>query len=205
MFDFSRKNNILALAPHTDDIELGCGATLSRFKESGANIFVVNFSLAPSDPPERTTEEFKKSMSVLDIEYEMLGMAIRHLPELRQEILDYLFKLNKRRDFDIIFCPSSYDNHQDHKTIQDETFRVFKNKTILGYEMPWNCRNFSTDFFVSLEERHLQQKFKMLNFYKSQSHKAFVSKNYVYDIARIRGLYIQKKYAECFEMIRGVA
>ena len=37
--------NILALAPHTDDIEIGCGGTLNRFKDS--NIFVAAFSYAP--------------------------------------------------------------------------------------------------------------------------------------------------------------
>ena len=37
--------NILALAPHTDDIEIGCGGTLNRYKDS--NIYVAAFSYAP--------------------------------------------------------------------------------------------------------------------------------------------------------------
>ena len=37
--------NILTLAAHTDDVEIGCGASLYKF--SDANIKVIAFSLAP--------------------------------------------------------------------------------------------------------------------------------------------------------------
>ena len=63
---------------------------------------------------------------------------------------------------------------------------------------------FSTDFFVKVEQRHIDKKIEMLDCYKSQAHRAFISKQYVGDIARTRGLQVQHKYAECFELIRGV-
>ena len=43
------KNNIeiiLILAPHTDDGELGCGGSISRFIEEGKNVFYAAFSTA---------------------------------------------------------------------------------------------------------------------------------------------------------------
>ena len=39
-------NNILVLAPHTDDGELGVGGTISRFIEEGANGYYAAFSTA---------------------------------------------------------------------------------------------------------------------------------------------------------------
>jgi len=39
--------NILTLAAHTDDVEIGCGASLYKFKD--ANIKVIAFSLAPGE------------------------------------------------------------------------------------------------------------------------------------------------------------
>jgi LmbE family N-acetylglucosaminyl deacetylase len=205
---FNKSNmNILALSPHADDIELGCGATLSRLKQQGANIFVVNFSLQTSGQEELrevVTKEFKQSMEILGAEYEMLDLPCRRLPSHRQEILEYLIKLSRTRDFDVVFCHSTFDQHQDHQTVQTEAFRAFKNKTILGYELPWNCPQFSTDFFVSLENKHLNKKVEMIDCYKSQSHRVYMCKGYVYDIARTRGLQVQKRYAECFQVIRGV-
>ncbi len=198
---------ILALSPHTDDIELGCGGTLTRFKESGAKIHVINFSRSKNhaaDTGDEVAEEFKHSMEVLGASFEMLNMPTRRLPEHRQEILDYLHDLNKQEEWDTVFCHSSFDEHQDHQTVQKEAFRAFKTKTILGYELPWNCRQFKTDFFIKLENRHVENKIKMLSCYKSQMHRAFVNKEYVRDIARTRGLQVQSEYAECFELIRGV-
>lgn len=197
--------NILALSPHTDDIELGCGGTLARLSESGASIHVINFSRSKNhddDNGELVAEEFKKSMSVLGTTYEMLDLPTRRLQEHRQDILDHLYKSDS--GYDLILCHSSYDQHQDHQTVQQEAFRAFKHKTILGYELPWNCMQFSTDFFVKLEQKHIDKKIEMLDCYKSQAHRAFISKQYVGDIARTRGLQVQSEYAECFELIRGV-
>lgn len=202
-----KTKNILALSPHTDDIELGCGGTLAKLKEEGSNIFVVNFSRSKNsddDDGEMVAQEFKNSMKKLGAEYEMLDLPTRRLPEHRQEILDYLFRLNSKMNFDLIFCHSSFDQHQDHQTVQQEAFRAFKTKTILGYELPWNCMQFKTDFFVKLEKHHMTKKNQILNCYKSQKHRAFMCKQYIDDIARTRGLQVGAPYAECFELIRCV-
>jgi LmbE family N-acetylglucosaminyl deacetylase len=88
--------NILALSPHTDDIELGCGGTLSKYKDS--NIFVVAFSYAaPSDLGD-VDMEFKKSMDLLGAKHYILDLKNRTFDKQRQEILDYLWKLNQDND-----------------------------------------------------------------------------------------------------------
>lgn len=204
---FSDYKNILALSPHTDDIELGCGATLHKLKENGANIHVLNFSRSKNsndDKGDAVAQEFIESMNYLGATYEMMNLPTRELSNYRQEILDKLWQVKNANDYDLIFCHSRYDQHQDHQVVQRECFRAFKNKTILGYELPWNCTKFSTDVFVRLEKKHLNKKIKMLDFYKSQNHRPFMCKEYVFDIARTRGLQIQEKYAECFELIRMV-
>ena len=199
---------VLALSPHTDDIELGCGGTLARLTEQGSKIYVVNFSRSKNhdddDDGTIVAREFKKSMRFLGAEYEMLDLPTRRLPDYRQEILDYLYKLSQEHDFDLVLCHSSFDQHQDHQTVQQEAFRAFKATTILGYELPWNCMQFSTDLFVKLDQRHIDKKLELLDCYKSQEHRAYIGKQYVGDIARTRGLQVQSEFAECFEVIRAV-
>ena len=44
--------NILVLAPHTDDGELGLGGTISRLIEDGKKVTYVAFSTAQQSVPE---------------------------------------------------------------------------------------------------------------------------------------------------------
>jgi len=192
---------ILAIAPHTDDIELGCGATLHKFKDL-YQIDTIGITsaqpLATGDP----IQEFYEAMSIIKANVTFLDYTPRILNEQRQKLLDYFWNLNKKNKYDIIFCPSSYDHHQDHQIVYQEAFRAFKHSTILGYELPWNNRTFRTDVFISVDEDDLNAKIKMLDCYQTQQERAFMCKDYVYDIARTRGLQVGKKYVESFEAIR---
>ena len=40
---------VLVLAPHTDDGEIGCGGTIARFIEEGADVYYVAFSSAKKE------------------------------------------------------------------------------------------------------------------------------------------------------------
>ena len=88
-----------------------------------------------------------------------------------------------------------------------ETFRCFKKDcSILGYEVPYNNRKFNFDFFYRLERRHIEKKIKMLDFYKSQYilNRNYFSKEYIYGLAKVRGVQCNSKYAEVFEVIRWI-
>lgn len=63
---------ILVLAPHTDDGELGCGATIAKHIEDGDNVYYVAFSSCrrslPQGWPEDTLiHELKNATSILKI------------------------------------------------------------------------------------------------------------------------------------------
>ncbi|HRH91229.1 MAG TPA: PIG-L family deacetylase, partial [Agitococcus sp.] len=106
--------------------------------------------------------------------------------------------------FDLVLMPSLKDIHQDHATIAQEGLRAFKGTTILGYELIWNNLSFDTTCFVKLEERHLHAKCSALLEYKSQSGRDYISKDFIFSLAHVRGVQIGAKYAESFEVIRWV-
>ena len=194
---------VLALAPHTDDIELGCGGFLSKLKEQ-STIHAIAFSEAQPLSVGNPVDEFNDAMAVINASYEFLDLKPRYFHENRQEILDYLWNERNENDYDLVLCPSSYDHHQDHQVVYEECFRAFKKTSIFGYEMPWNNRTFSTDVFVKLEKENLDDKFKMLDCYKTQGERVFMNKDYIFDVARTRGLQVGCEYAECYEAIRVV-
>ena len=203
---------ILILAPHTDDGELGCGGSIARFIEEGKNVFYAAFSTAEKsvDPklPNNILEiEVKAATKKLGIKRENLFIynnEVRKLNYIRQEILEELIKLKKKIDPDIIFMPSINDIHQDHSTVAREGLRAFKDRTILGYELIWNNITFNTSTFIILQHNHVQSKVDALQEYKSQKDKAYMSQDFIFSLAKSRGVQIGKEYAECFEVIRWV-
>ena len=209
------KNNIekiLILAPHTDDGELGCGGSIARFIEEGKKVFYAAFSTAeesvdPELPNNILETEVKAATKKLGIKRENLFIynnEVRKLNYIRQEILEELIKLKKKIDPDIIFMPSINDIHQDHSTVASEGLRAFKDRTILGYELIWNNITFNTSTFIILQHNHVQSKVDALQEYKSQKDKAYMSQDFVFSLAKSRGVQIGKEYAECFEVIRWV-
>jgi LmbE family N-acetylglucosaminyl deacetylase len=201
---------ILVLSPHTDDGELGCGGSIARFIEEGYKVEYVALSCCEKSipkeyPPDILKREVKKATEVLGIEKPILyEYEVREFPRLRQEILDTLIELRNKLQPDIVFTPSSFDTHQDHRTTMEETLRAFKKCTILGYEQPWNNITFNTHAFIPLKERHVEKKIEALNCYETQKHRAYLSNDFIRALAQTRGTQIEEKYAEAFEVIRWV-
>ncbi len=202
--------NVLVLAPHTDDGELGCGGTIAKMLEAGANVYYAAFSTAEQSLPEGMPKdtlkvEVKNATGVLGIKEENLiifDYEVRKLNYVRQEILENLIQIRKKVDFHMVFLPSLNDIHQDHRTIGEEGLRAFKNTTILGYELIWNNLTFNTTSFVTLEKHHIEQKVKALQEYKSQTGRSYMSEEFIFSLAIARGVQIGVKYAESFEVLR---
>ncbi len=202
--------NILVLAPHTDDGELGLGGTLSRLIEEGKHVTYVAFSTARQSVPEGFPKdilmsEVRQATQTLGIAPENLiiyNYEVRKLGYARQEILEELIRLKKASAFDLVFIPSLHDIHQDHTTIAQEGLRAFKNTTVLGYELIWNNLTFNTQCFVRLEKRHIDTKVESLKAYKSQGARDYLSEDFIHALARARGVQAGCTYAEAFEVVR---
>lgn len=203
-------NNILVLAPHTDDGELGLGGTIRHLVEQGKKVTYVAFSTAQQSVPDGFPKdilktEVKRATAKLGILPENLiiyNYEVRKLGYVRQEILEELIQLRKSSDFDLVFIPSLHDIHQDHTTIAQEGLRAFKNTTLLGYELIWNNLTFNTQCFVKLEKHHIEAKVEALKEYESQGERDYLSADFIFSLARARGVQAGCRYAEAFEVIR---
>jgi LmbE family N-acetylglucosaminyl deacetylase len=205
-------NKILVLAPHTDDGELGCGASIHKFASEGKEVFYVAFSICTKSLPEHMhpmtlANEVKKATEILGVKKENLilyDFDVRHFPSHRQEILEEMVKLNASIKPDLVLMPNVNDIHQDHQTIYAEGLRAFKQTTILGYELPWNNLIFTTNTFIKLDEANIKQKIAALNEYKSQSSRTYLNEDFIRSLARTRGVQIGTDYAEAFELVRWI-
>ncbi len=203
---------VLVLAPHTDDGELGAGGTIAKLIESGSNVFYAAFSTAEESVPDGMPKdilktEVKAATNKLGIKQENLiiyNYRVRNLNYKRQDILEDLIKLRSEINPDLILMPSLNDIHQDHLTVAQEGLRAFKSRTILGYELIWNNLTFNTTSFVELSESNVMKKYNALREYKSQGKRDYMSKEFVFSLSRTRGVQIGVKYAESFEVVRWI-
>lgn len=203
---------ILVLSPHTDDGELGCGASMARFTGEGNLMVYAAFSLCRDSlpaglAPDTLAKEVKKATAKLGIdknELELFDYPVRRFEEHRQAILDDLLQLKKKYKPEIVFVPSSADIHQDHGVIHTEALRAFKYSSIYGYEMPWNNFSFAGSTFITVNRRQLEKKMSALSQYQSQQHRSYMQPSFIEALATVRGVQSGSVYAECFETIRSV-
>ncbi len=206
MFD-----RVLVLSPHTDDGEISAGGTISRFIEEGKEVFYVGFSICeksvseiyPKDILKKECLAATRELGISKNNTILLDFEVREFPKVRQEILDKMILIGKELKPDLIISPSSFDTHQDHHVVYEETVRTFKKiSSIWGMEHPWNNLIFRTDIFVELKKNHIEKKINALKNYNSQSSKKYFDEQYIKACAYARGMTIEKEFSEVFECIR---
>ncbi|MBI5448109.1 MAG: PIG-L family deacetylase [Gammaproteobacteria bacterium] len=212
MTSLSQFKKVLILSPHTDDGEFGCGATIAKLLQQKNEVHYVAFSSADESVPKNfphdiLRHEVLKATAELGIpqhNVEVLNFPVRHFNDHRQDILEYLVKINREMKPDLIFMPSRHDFHQDHAVISQEAIRAFKCRTILGYELIWNNLKFDNQCFVHINQEQLSSKINAVNCYESQKHKHYSQEDLIRSLARVRGVQVAVNYAELFEVIRWV-
>ena len=205
--------NILILAPHPDDGEFGCGASIKKWSDEGATISYIAFSPCYKSIPENFDKdilfkELKNACVHLGIKQEnifTLNFPVREFPKYRQEILEELIRIRRKMDkIDLVVLPNSTDIHQDHQVINEEGIRAFKHSSILGYELVWNNLTFTSNYHVKLTKKDLDAKCKAISEYKSQGFRNYKSESFIEGLARVRGVQASSQFAEAFELIRWI-
>ena len=193
-----KRMKVLALSPHTDDIEFACGGSITRWIREGSEVYAVSFTSASAQK-----KEFEEASEVLGIKNtELFQYPVRRFGENRQRILDEMVGLERRIKPDLVLIPSSTDTHQDHQVIREEGFRAFKRTSLLGYEMPQNNISFQTSMFVKLTELDIHNKVRALQKYTSQASRPYISEEFIRGLALVRGMQAGTKFAEAYEVIR---
>jgi LmbE family N-acetylglucosaminyl deacetylase len=182
---------ILCLGAHSDDIEIGCGATLLQLCQSIAK---PNFCwVVLSAKGERETEARKAvELFTAGCDSEIFVKEFRdgYLPHEGGQVKDFFEDLKSRVNPDVIFTHWRGDAHQDHRLVNELTWNTFRNHLILEYEIP----KFDGDIgrpgvFVALEEWAFRQKVSNLaEVFKSQSSKPWFSSDTFLGLMRLRGM-----------------
>jgi LmbE family N-acetylglucosaminyl deacetylase len=196
---------VMAISPHTDDIELGCGATIAKLINEGEDVFVWTFSTgAPATGSNRA--EFEEAMRRLGVKKHYLeNFETRKFLNYRQEILDRMIMRGRIFNPDLVIVPSRANIHQDHVVIAEEAERAFREKSLMGYEMPWgDVRAFTNLCYIRVDAQHINIKIHALDAYKTQAARRYMKPEIIASLAMLRGMQVGADYAEALEVMRWI-
>ena len=103
MYNFWRYKmfeKVLALRPHTDDVELGAGGTIAKLVEKGSQVNMFVFSWWDSKQNIETVKKASKILGITDIK--IFDFERRRFPQQRQEILQILYDYNQKNKVDLV-------------------------------------------------------------------------------------------------------
>jgi LmbE family N-acetylglucosaminyl deacetylase len=196
---------LLFIGPHPDDVEMGCGGTISKYCH-GTDITYLILSPCLEDPRNKTIlDEAKSAVGHLGLSTENMiieNLSRRTFHEQRREIRDILISIRDKHEPDMIFCPSLNDVHQDHSVTAEEALRLFRDIGVIAYENPRSSIRYEPTLYVQLSDKNVKSKIKGLMCYKSQYDRYYFKPKIIESFALMRGSQIGVEYAEAFEVLR---
>lgn len=194
---------VLLLGAHCDDIEIGCGGTLSRMARRWPSTEFVWITLASeADRAEETRRAAERLLAGVRHRTILIeSFRGSYLPYDGAALKDY-FETLKRFEPELVFTHFRHDLHQDHRIVNQLTWNTFRDHVIFEYEIP----KFDGDLavpnaYVPLGESELAEKVSMLlECFPSQRSRAWFTRSTFEALARLRGIECNAPdgYAEAF-------
>jgi LmbE family N-acetylglucosaminyl deacetylase len=201
---FSGKR-LLFLGAHPDDIELGCGALIANVVGQ-ADLRCVTLSDNQKNPAlKNLVQEHYHSMSILGVPREQIilkDFETRNFPRDRQQILEFLYEINRDFKPDIVFTHTEDDIHQDHDVVRMEALRTYRGVSVLGYDVLRSSYGFFPHFLVEVTEEDVQKKIDALAEYKTYSSKYYFDPEIIRSTSVRHGALAERPYAEGFDILR---
>lgn len=203
--------NILFLGCHLDDVEFGCGGLIRKCCDAeDVSIRIETLSEHNEDASDnvqliRDIKEHKKSMSILgcsENEYFIDNLPGQRFDSNQQIIREKLIEIKEEFKPDTIFFPAFNDIHQDHYTLANEAYRIFRDFNCLGYEVIRSSKGFNPNMFLEISNDDINVKIDSIMSYTSQyvqSASYYFNENLIRAIAVFRGGQSNLDLAEGFE------
>lgn len=198
--------NILAIGPHPDDIEIGCGGTLIKYAQKGHHVYmlVLTDGSFGGDPQVRRQEQ---EAAAAFIGVKQLFWGNYRDTELmgNRELIHVIDKVIAQVNPDTVFLNFWADVHQDHRAAAQAAVSATRYiKEVLFFEVP-STQHFEPDIFVDIQDV-LEKKLELLRKHASQVDRTRVENLSILEsaqsVANFRGYQGRVRYAEAFKAVR---
>jgi LmbE family N-acetylglucosaminyl deacetylase len=198
--------NILAIGPHPDDIEIGCGGALIKYARSGhaVSLLVLTDGSYGADPSIRKSEQEQAAKFIGANGLYWGGYRDTELGCSRELIVKIDAVIEQTKP-DVVFLNFWADVHQDHRAAAQAAVSATRYiKEVLFYEVP-STQHFEPDIFVDIQDV-LDKKLHLLSLHASQINKTRVENLNILESAQscanFRGFQGRVKFAEGFKAVR---
>ena len=199
-----RPLRLLCLGAHSDDIEIGCGGTLLSLIGMGVPL-EVDWCVLSGGGDRRAEAEASARDFLVGVQRSRIHLKDfedSYFPAQSRAIKEWLIGLRNTNQPDLVFTHSQGDAHQDHRTVRELTWNIFRDQLILEYEIPkWDGDLGRPNAYVALSAVVLEKKIELLikNF-GTQRSKDWFDQETFRGIARLRGMECRapEAYAEAF-------
>ena len=197
--------SVLCLGAHSDDIEIGAGATLLSWLEQGIRLD-VHWCVLSGGGGEREQEARESAIDFLapaaSRQIEIVAFRDGFFPEQGEQIKVWFEALKHRIDPDVILTHRRDDAHQDHRQVARLTWNTFRDHLILEYEIPkWDGDMAQPNLYMPVSAAVIRRKIELLmRHFGSQRSKQWFDAETFLGLARLRGMECraQERYAEAF-------
>ena len=198
--------NILAIGPHPDDIEFGCGGTLIKYSQAGhaVSLMILTDGSYGGDFSVRKVEQ-EEASKFLNAKGLFWGGYRDTELVCSRELIVKIDKVIESSKPDVVFINFWADVHQDHRAAAQAAVSATRYiKEVLFYEVP-STQHFEADVFVNIEDV-LEKKLELLKLHSSQVDRTRIENLTILESARscanFRGFQGRVKYAEGFKAVR---
>jgi len=196
--------SVLVLGCHSDDIEIGCGATLlgiaQRHPHAEVTWAVLSAEGERGDEATASARAFTEGTARLDLRLESFRDG--YFPYHGAAVKDWFEDLKSSVEPDVVFTHHGQDRHQDHRLVAELTWNTFRRHLILEYEVPkYDGDLGSPNVFVPLDEEVVAKKMELLRRqFASQSSRHWFDEEVFRALLRLRGMEAAPptRYAEAF-------
>jgi len=197
--------SVLCLGAHSDDIEIGTGATLLSMMDRGIHL-ELHWCVLSGGGCEREREAKASAADFLSkaasAHIEVMPFKDGFFPEQGDAIKSWFEMLKARTNPDLILTHYRDDAHQDHRQVCRLTWSTFRDHCVVEYEIPkWDGDLGQPNLYIPVSAEVLQRKIELLNLhFGSQRSKQWFDSEVFLGLARLRGMECRapEHYAEAF-------
>lgn len=194
-----RIERLLCIGAHSDDIEIGAGATILRMQKENPGLRIRWVCLSGAGTARETEAKHSAAAFAPNAQFACLGFSDRYFPSQHLDIKQ-AFEPLKEFEPDLILTHSQDDRHQDHRVVNELTWNAFRSHQIMEYEIPkWDGDLQRPNVYVTVEKELMDRKIALLlEHFGTQRGKHWFDDETFRSLARLRGLESNTRYAEAF-------
>lgn len=204
---------VLCLAAHCDDVEIGCGGLLSALRAARPDVRITAVMFSSDEVRRRESqlalERLAGGKAGLDLRF--FEFRDGYFPAEWPQIKARFGEIRASCRPDLILTHYERDRHQDHRIVCDLTWNTWRDHCILEYEIPkWDGDLGQPSLYWPLTTEHARAKVDtLLECFASQAEKPWFTGDTFTGLMRLRGLECRAPggFAEAFyarKMLLGV-